>query len=358
MSLIERKNQLMKSVFIPLIISLAMILSSCSSKEKQELTYKNPVFEPVIADPSIIKAKDGYFYAFGTEDDWGDQKGSRLIPIVRSKDLVNWKYVGSVFENKPGWKGTGSLWAPDIRFLNGKYYLYYSMSVWGDSNPGIGVAVSDAVKGPYKDQGKLFDSQSIGVGNSIDPCVFEDDDGTAYLFWGSFHGIFGIKLSENRLNTVGVPFHIAGNDFEASYMIKRGKYYYYFGSRGTCCEGENSSYNIAVGRSKSIKGPFVDKDGTDLLQGGGTLVLTGNFPNDKGEKLFAGPGHNAIIKDDNSTYWMVYHAVDKDNPLLPNGATRRPLMIDPIKWKKGWPVIDGLVPSNKTKSGPIFYEQS
>jgi arabinan endo-1,5-alpha-L-arabinosidase len=349
----------MKKILTTIVISLVMLLSSCSiSKEEPALSYKNPVFEPVLADPSIIKAKDGYFYAFGTEDDWGDQVGARLIPIVRSKNLVDWKYVGQAFDKKPEWKSDGSLWAPEISYFNKKYYLYYSISIWGDVNPGIGVAVSDVPEGPYKDLGKLFDSKSIGVGNSIDPMIFVDNDDTAYLFWGSFHGIFGIKLSNDRLSTIGNPFHIAGNAFEASYLIKRGDYYYYFGSRGSCCEGAKSGYNVAVGRSKSITGPYVDKDGKDLILGGGTMILMGNFPNDKGSKLYAGPGHNTIIKDDKGKDWMVYHAVDKDNPLLPNGATRRPLMIDPIKWKNGWPTIDGLIPSNKTKPRPEFHNNA
>jgi arabinan endo-1,5-alpha-L-arabinosidase len=344
----------MKKGSMLLILCLGMLLTSCSPKEESVQMYQNPVFEPVLADPSIIKAKDGYFYAYGTEDDWGDQKGDRLIPIVRSRNLVDWKYVGPAFTKKPEWYSSGSLWAPDISYFNKKYYLYYALSIWGDTNPGIGVALSESPEGPFQDKGKLFDSKSIGVGNSIDPMLFVDDDKTAYLFWGSFHGIFGVKLSDDRLSVVGNPFQIAGNDFEASYIIKRSGYYYYFGSRGSCCEGANSGYNVAVGRSKHIMGPYVDKDGKNLLLGGGTLLLTGNFPGDKGEKLFSGPGHNAIIKDDEGTDWIVYHAVDRAKPFLPNGATRRPLMIDPIKWKNGWPEIVGMVPSNKKMPRPVI----
>ncbi|MEH7381423.1 family 43 glycosylhydrolase [Bacillus sp. JJ1533] len=344
----------MKRISILFIIGMVIIMSSCSQQKSEEKTYENPVFEPVIADPSIVKGEDGYFYAFGTEDDWGDEKGARLIPIVRSKNLTDWTYVGEAFQEKPTWKETGSLWAPDISYFNGKYYLYYSMSVWGDANPGIGVAISDNPEGPYQDQGKLFDSKDIGVGNSIDPMLYVDKEGTPYLFWGSFHGIFVVELAKDGFQTVGDPIHIAGNDYEAAYVIKRNDYFYFFGSRGTCCEGDKSGYNVAVGRSKNLTGPYVDKDGKDLIFGGGTLILTGQFPNDEGPKLFAGPGHNSIVTDDQGTDWIVYHAVDKDKPFLANGATRRSLMIDPLQWEDEWPTVEGLVPSNQPKPVPVF----
>ncbi|HEY4552389.1 MAG TPA: family 43 glycosylhydrolase, partial [Bacillaceae bacterium] len=224
--------------------------------------------------------------------------------------------------------------------------------LWGDQNPGIGVAVSDKPEGPFEDKGKLFDSSDIGVGNSIDPMLFVDE-GTPYLFWGSFHGIFGIELAKDGLSAIGEKFHVAGNDYEASYVIERDGYYYFFGSRGSCCEGENSSYNVGVGRSENVQGPYTDKEGVDLIQGGGTPVLMGHLPGEEGNR-FVGPGHNAIVTDDDGTDWIVYHAIDPEEPLLPLGATRRPLMIDPLVWEDGWPLVKGMVPGNKKQSGPVF----
>lgn len=239
--------------------------------------------------PQVIQAEDGYFYAYGTEDDWGDGNGSRLIPIIRSQNLIDWEVVGEAFETKPDWKSTGGgLWAPDIAFYQGKYYLYYSYSVWGDPNPGIGVAISDSPAGPFEDQGPLFTSKEIGVANSIDPFFYVKDD-KPYLFWGSFHGIYGIQLSEDGLTTAGEKFQIAGNAFEAPYIIERDGYFYFFGSIGSCCEGEWSTYRVGVGRSESLTGPYLDKDGTDILYSQGTLILADS-------ENFAGPGHNAIVK--------------------------------------------------------------
>ncbi len=309
--------------------------------------YVNPVFEPVFADPSVIRADDGLFYAFATEDDWGDGKGPRPIPIIRSEDLVAWEYVGEAFAagERPDWKAA-YLWAPDINRVGDRYLLYYSMSLWGDTNPGIGVASADAPEGPYQDHGKLFASDEIGVENSIDPMLF-DDNGVLYLFWGSFHGIYGIELAEDGLSTAGEKFHIAGNAFEAPYILERDGAYWFFGSTGSCCEGASSTYAVAVGRADQVEGPYVDADGVDLLKGSGTEILHG------GEE-FVGPGHNAVVQDDTGADWLVYHAIDPEQPTAMSGAPRRPLLIDPLLWEDGWPLVDGRTPSAEPRPAPQF----
>ena len=308
--------------------------------------YQNPIFEPVIADPSIVEGEDGYYYAYGTEDNWGDGMGARVVPIVRSVDLVEWEYAGEAFTEKPAWKEEGGIWAPDVSFFNDKYYMYYSQSTWGDANPAIGVAVADSPEGPFEDKGKLFDSKEIGVNNSIDPQLFVEEDGTAYLFWGSWHGIWGIELSEDGLTYTGEKFQIAGTDFEAPYIVKRDDHYYFFGSMGSCCEGQWSTYRVAVGRAETLKGPYLDKDGKDIMGTSGTLLLEG------GDR-FVGPGHNAIITDGKGDDWIIYHAIDKDTPWIGSGTTRRPLMLDKVKWEDGWPSIEGGKPGEGTLVGPV-----
>ncbi|MBM7551505.1 family 43 glycosylhydrolase [Thalassobacillus pellis] len=340
-------------VFLAVILIGVLGTVFALSKTAETAHYTNPVFEPVLADPSVIRGEDGYFYAYGTEDDWGDGKGPKLVPIVKSKDLTNWEYVGEAFEKKPTWKNVGGIWAPDIEFFNGKYKLYYSLSIWGDTNPGIGVATSDTPVGPFEDQGPVFTSADIGVGNSIDPMVYVKEDGTPYLFWGSFHGIFAVELTKDGLDVAGEKRHIAGNELEAAYVIRRNNSFYLFGSAGSCCEGEKSGYHVVVGKSDSLLGPYVDKDGNGLLQSKGTLVMTGNMPSEEG-KVFVGPGHTSVVKDDEGTDWLIYHAIEYDDSYLPNGATRRPLMIDPIIWKDGWPTVEGLVPSTEKQKAPVF----
>ncbi|MBA7515728.1 Extracellular exo-alpha-(1-_5)-L-arabinofuranosidase ArbA [subsurface metagenome] len=316
-------------------------------------TYENPVFVPDLADPTVVRGKDGWFYAYGTENTWFEGV-HRVTPIVKSPDLVNWEYVGDAFETKPSWK-EGFIWAPDVTFYNEKYYLFYSLSVWGDSNPGIGLATASSPLGPFEDHGKILDSESSGVDNSIDPFFYYEGEGRNkkfYLFWGSFRGIYGIELNSNFTTFKGEKFRIGGNMFEATVIYKKNDRYYFFGSGGSCCEGPNSTYKVVVARADNLTGPYLDKDGTDIAIQGvpGTLLLKGD-----GIK-FVGPGHNAqIVMDDNGDEWLLYHAVELSNPYLSGGATRRPLMLDKIHWdEEDWPYIEGDIPGTSEQTGPYF----
>lgn len=124
------------------------------------------------------------------------------MPIYKSKNLIDWVNVGTAFteSTRPTFEPKGGIWAPDINQINGRYVLYYSMSVWGGEwTCGIGAAVADKPEGPFTDQGMLFRSNGIGVQNSIDPFYIEDA-GKKYLFWGSFRGIYAIELSDDGLS--------------------------------------------------------------------------------------------------------------------------------------------------------------
>lgn len=325
-------------------------------KPQPEGTYTNPVFQPILADPSVVRDPEtGYFYAYGTQDDWGDGQGSRLIPIVRSNDLTNWTVIGQAFVNRPSWKTDGGLWAPDVTIVDGKYHLYYSYSTWGDPNPGIGVAVANEAKGPFADHGKLFTSQEVDVPNSIDPHFFEEG-GRKYLFWGSFsnaptQGTYGVPLADDGLSVPDLTrkFKIAAGDFEAVMIHKHDGYFYFLGSKGSCCEGANSQYHVLVARATSLQGPYLDKDGNDIAERGrGTLLLAGN-------NKYAGPGHNSrIITDTKGTDWLLYHAIDRNNGKVSSGASRRVLMLDKITWQDGWPEITGRFPSTTPQDLPVF----
>jgi arabinan endo-1,5-alpha-L-arabinosidase len=318
--------------------------------EEVVLKYKNPVFEPVLADPSVLRSGD-YFYAYGTEDDWGSEGGHKLVPIIRSENLVDWEFVNNAFQFKPQWKENGGIWAPDVTEVDGRFFMYYSYSTWGDPNPGIGLAIADTPEGLFTDQGKLFLSDEIGVPNSIDPFYIEEE-GQKYLFWGSFHGIYAIQLSEDGREVTGEKIRIAHEHLEAAYVYKRNGFYYFFGSQGSCCAGANSTYHVRVGRSTSLLGPYFDKAGRDLATGPhGEVLIRGN----EVDYGFAGPGHNAeIISDDEGTDWFLYHAIPKNNPLLENGASRRPLMLDRLEWENDWPVIKNQEPSLTSQTGPVF----
>lgn len=341
---------------------------------KEEENYKNPVWEPVLADPSVIR-HEGVYYAFGTQDDgvWGDDFGVKYGPILSSTNLIDWKYEGSVFEpyNRPGgdWASLNAgIWAPDIVKIKDKFVLYYSLSTWGDPNPGIGVAIADHPVGPWEDKGKLFTSEEIGVNNSIDATVFLDEDENVYIIWGSFRGLYGIELTKDGLSVKGgVEYanenkvHIAGLDtstpwngdtYEAPYVIKKDGYYYMFVSSGTCCDGHNSTYNVRVARSKNPLGPYVGKDGRDMLSTNrGTLVLEKN-------EIFVGTGHNGIAVDDNGDYWIVYHAFDTREPSHVGNTNRRSMLIDLLLWdEEGFPYVEGKSPSINSDKVPFINEE-
>src|SRR3546814_5392391 len=102
-------------------------------------------------------------------------------------------------------RSKGGIWAPDAVYYKGLYLLYYSYSTWGDPNPGIGLAVSEKPEGPFRDLGKVFLSKEIGVDTSID-AFFIEDEGTPYLFWGSFHGVYGVDLNADGTRVSGENF--------------------------------------------------------------------------------------------------------------------------------------------------------
>lgn len=308
--------------------------------------------------------KSGRFYAYGTADYWHTDRRDHLVPIVRSDDFVNWNYVQDALTQKPTWKleSSAGIWAPDINFVNGKYYLYYSFSTWGDPDPGIGLAIADNPEGPFTDQGKLFKSSEINVRNSIDPIFFEEN-GKKYLFWGSYNngntaqtrwGTFVVELSDDGKSIPDLKniVKIAASDFEGVVIHKRGDYYYFFGSRGGCCAGVNSTYHMLAARSLSLKGPYYDKSGRNIagVNGAGTLMLNKN-------SSFVGPGHAArIITDKNGDDWILYHAMPNDAALAQiGGVNQRALMLDKVNWSSdGWPIVNDGTPSFERQRAPIF----
>lgn len=343
-------------IYFLVLLGVCPVTTGYVHKDTVSTAYRNPVFEPVLADPSVFRdPKSNMFYAYGTEDDWADQNGWRWVPILESANLVDWKYVGQAFCDKPSWKGEGRIWAPDINYVDGQYFLYYSYSTWGDKNPGVGLAIADSPKGPFIDQGRLFDSKQIDVPNSIDPFFYEEN-GKRYLFWGSFsqlpgQGTYAVELTDDgkQVKNMDRKIKIAAGDFEAVMIYRHKDYFYFLGSKGSCCEGKNSTYRVMAARSKNLLGPYLDKEGNDITaRGNGTLILEGNG-------RYAGPGHNSgIITDANGKDWILYHAIDKKQGKLENGISRRVLMLDQLKWKNGWPYIEGSVPSLNTKNKPVF----
>jgi arabinan endo-1,5-alpha-L-arabinosidase len=333
-----------------LVIMLAMLLASCSSNKSAptmpvQKTAGPPsvMIEPEgftqrVHDP-VIAYEDGTYYVFHT--------GSR-IPFICSLDKVVWEFCGRVFDRNPVWTRQINpdlidIWAPDISFFNGKWHLYYAVSKFGSQNSAIGLATNTTLdpKSPdyaWVDQGMVLRSKPGDRWNAIDPNLVLDESGEPWLVWGSYwQGIWMRKIdaSTGMLDVKDTQFHhladrSTGPDhtsaIEASFVVRHDDKWYLFVSFDQCCQGVNSTYNVRVGRSDALTGPYVDRDGILLTEGGGTLILA-----EYGQ--WKGPGHNGILVEDD-IFWMVYHAYDAKQIGIPK------LRIESISWDEdGWPSL-------------------
>ncbi|MCS7337676.1 MAG: arabinan endo-1,5-alpha-L-arabinosidase [Verrucomicrobiae bacterium] len=295
-----------------------------------------------IHDPSTIVKCNGTYWVFGT--------GVGIVSYY-SKDLVSWTKGPLVFTNVPAWTtnavpaNRGHFWAPDIIFITNRYLLYYSVSTWGKNTSAIGLATNATLdptdpKYHWTDCGPVIQSAPSDNFNAIDPAVFRDHDGSLWLVFGSFWS--GIKLIQldpvtgKRITPDSPIYSLAWKEqIEAPYLYRHGDYYYLFVNWGFCCRGTNSTYNIRVGRSRSVTGPYIDHEGLDMLKGGGTLLLDTTGP-------FIGPGHAAILSGSGNEL-LSCHFYNGLRAGMPN------LAILPLRWtENGWPVIAQDTISSKT----------
>ncbi|KAI6778219.1 uncharacterized protein J7T54_004114 [Emericellopsis cladophorae] len=278
-------------------------------------------------DPTIVKKPDGSYIMAFTADNVG---------LKTSTDRTAWHDVGPAFPNGAPWtthytKGDRNLWAPDISYHNGQYYLYYSASSFGSSVSAIFLATSPTGQpGSWTNRGLVIESNGNSNYNCIDPNLIVDAQGRWWMTFGSFWS--GIKIvaldpntgmrSDNNLRSIAArPAN--GGELEAPYIHRHGDYYYLWLSFDRCCNGAASTYRTMVGRSRSVTGPFVDRNGVDMMNGGGTEILRthGNI---------YGPGHPAVFTDNDADV-LVYHYYQ------PNGDAQIGLNL--MRYENGWPVV-------------------
>ncbi len=290
-----------------------------------------------VHDPSTIaKGKDEYWIFYT----------GMGVPSYHSKDLVHWERGPVVFTNAPSWTTNvpgfrgRSFWAPDVIHLGNRYLLYYSASSFGKNTSGIGLATNPTLdpNNPdyeWTDQGVVVQSFTTNDFNTIDPAVTLDADGKPWLAFGSFWtGIKLIQLDPKtglRIAPDSPIYSLAHYEtIEASYIYHHDGKYYLFVNWGYCCRGVDSTYEIRVGRSEKITGPYLDRDGKDMVAGGGTKVLDT-------DGAFIGPGHAGIYAD-GEKYWFSCHFYDGTTQ---RGTSRYALR--PMHWDaEGWPVVDAL----------------
>lgn len=315
-----------------------------------EATYINPVLDADFPDPAVIKATDGYYYAYATQT---EQAGRTInIQVARSPDLVNWTHLGDALPVKPSWASrTQDFWAPDAKEAGGRYYLYYSAkpdAALTDESRGLCLAVATAERpeGPFTDMGKPLQCGEGFV--NIDPMAFDDPaTGKRLLYWGSGFGPIKVQeLAPDRLSFAPESrpidlIHVDKTDrpdnyqrlVEGAWVIRRGDFYYLFYSGDNCC-GPNAHYAAMVARSRSATGPFE------------TLAQATGVPNSvilEQGAIWNAPGHNAVVQDARGDDWIVYHAVDVRRSRSKPGDevnTRRVMLIDRLVWTAGWPRVE------------------
>jgi arabinan endo-1,5-alpha-L-arabinosidase len=309
---------------------------------RTEAVYTNPLLEQSLPDPTVIRDADGRYWLYATEN-------IRNTPIFSSRDLVSWKFEGTAFtdETRPAFEPRGGLWAPDINFIDGRWVLYYSMSVWGgEETCGVGVATADSPAGPFTDHGAMFRSGDIGVRNSIDQFYIEDG-GCKYMFWGSFRGLYAVELSADGLSVKpgAAKRQVAGTAFEGVYIHRHEGRYYMFASVGSCCEGIASTYRLVVGRADNLIGPYVNRNGSPMMENGFDVVVGSN-------DRFVGNGHcSEIVRDDAGNDWIFFHGYDKTRK-RPN----RQLFLERVTWEDGWPVIGHNASPGESAPVPVITE--
>jgi len=299
-----------------------------------------------VHDPSIIKAGDWY-YLFSTDVKVGGIPAPG-IQIRKSKDLINWMWVGYVFKGVPEeakkWTDAENLWAPDIIRVGDYYFLYYAASQFGKNQSFIGLAISKSPEGPWIDKGEVFKTRQGDIPNSIDPNVTFDAEGNLWMVYGSFFGGIYVskldkdtgKLAEYGKGTLIARRSMAVRDaIEGPFIIYNPlfKKYYLFISYDSLFR----DYNIRVARADKITGPYTDYNGNVMTDTNinpndvGTKILSGyRFNNDDG---WIAPGHNSVLVDGDD-YYIVHHA----RPALNKNWMY--LHVRKVLWSDdGWPLV-------------------
>lgn len=288
-------------------------------------SYKNPVLNADYSDPDVCRAGNDFYM---TASSFNAAPG---LPILHSKDLVNWQLIGHAIYRQPPFAhfskvqhGNG-VWAPSIRYHKGEFYIYYP-----DPDFGIYLIKAKNAAGPWSDPVMVKAGKGL-----IDPCPLWDDDGKVYLvhaFAGSRAGIKSI-LTLNRMNEAGTAVtdegvlifdgHPAHPTLEGPKLYKRNGYYYIFAPAG----GVSTGWQLVL-RSKNIYGPYEEK-----------IVM------DQGKSVVNGPHQGAWVDMPSGASWFL-HFQDKN-------AYGRVVHLQPMQWINNWPVI-GIDPDGDGKGEPVM----
>jgi arabinan endo-1,5-alpha-L-arabinosidase len=338
--------------------AMTLALTSCSSGTNNTIPASTASTNPLavyqlegavtlVHDPTIIRSGSTYYVLSTDPGTANGQVGD--LPILCSTDQIHWTRCGQVFNSIPSWitklyPRISTLWAPDVSYFNGVYHVYYVASTFGTNASVIGLATAPTMAGPWTDYGgPILQSTASSGFNAIDPNILIDyGSGTTvqhvWLSYGSFFGgIYQQEINQST-GTLLSPntsiYHLASqpavpnNPIENASLVQKNGYYYLFVSLGYCCNTPytTDTYQIAVGRGTSPNGPFVDQNGVAMLNGGGTVILSGS-----GE--FTAPGGEYVYTDAVNGDLIAFHALSNNQ----NGFDY--LFVNQITWPNNWPVI-------------------
>lgn len=306
------------------------LLAVASLTSAVQAQYPNPgvvTGDTLVHDPTVAKTPSGTYLMAHT---------GHGIALKTSSDRTAWRDAGAVFPNGASWttpytNGDRNLWAPDISYRNGKYYLYYSASSFGINKSAVFLATSTTgAAGSWTHVGLVIETRTSDNWNAIDPNLIVDAQGKWWLSLGSFwSGIKMIAINPSTGLRQGTEFYSiasrqeADGAIEAPFITRRGNYYYLWLSFDRCCNGAASTYRTMVGRSTSVTGPYVDRTGRNMMQGGGTEILASHG------SIF-GPGHPGVLSDNDADV-LFYHYYTSNNQAR--------MGINLIRWENDWPVV-------------------
>lgn len=331
-------------------------------KAKQSGLWSNPIFDFDFPDPTVVRAGDGFFYAYATQAVVNGKL--HHIQVARSKDLVNWERMPDALPEKPVWANETEpkFWAPHVSFADGKYFMYYSADPNTKTGLCLAVAVADKPTGPFVDIGKPLKCGTSFI--NIDPMAYDDrKTGKRLLYWGSgFEPIKVQELAANRTEfaadsqSVDVVFPIKNEDpnnyqrlIEGAWVTYRKGFYYLFYSGDNCC-GDKAHYAVMVARSRNATGPY--KTLAEETGRANSVIL------EKNDEWIA-PGHNSVITDDKGDDWIFYHAINARKRNLSatdsiggDRDVRRVMLMNRLVYRNGWVYAEGGTPSGGKNKAP------
>ena len=333
----RERNLRLAQAGVAIILLCACVVSATAQRRRQQ-TYTNPTLVGDFPDPSVIRV-GGDYWAAATSSEWAPE-----FPILHSRDLVNWKVVGAVFQRRPAWS-VGSYWAPEISQYRGRFYVYYAARK-KDGPLCVAVATAQRPQGPYRDHGPLV-CQEVG---SIDGFPVEDERGVRYLLWKEDGNsvskptpIWAQRLSEDGTRLLGEKRELIHNTqpwekhatlpygdlVEGPAVVRHGGWFYMFYSGNFCCARE-CNYMLGVARARSLLGPWEKNPNNPILAGNDNWKC---------------PGHGTIVSDQRGRYFLLYHAMHAKDFVY----VGRQGLLDEVKWgADGWPTInEGRGPSTQ-----------